>query len=45
MYLKIIIIIIIVDDTLSLFDDEVWQCFAECTAVDTPDFTWQQATA
>ena len=19
------------------------QCFAECTAVDTPDFTWQQA--
>ena len=30
-------------DALSLFDDEVWQCFAECTAVDTPDFTWQQA--
>ena len=43
LYLKIIIIIIIVDDTLSLFDDEVRQCFAECTAVDTPDFTWQQA--
>ena len=30
-------------DALSLFDDEVRQCFAECTAVDTPDFTWQQA--
>ena len=30
-------------DALSLFDDEVQQCFAECTAVDTPDFTWQQA--
>ncbi|KAL5481640.1 hypothetical protein EMCRGX_G021841 [Ephydatia muelleri] len=28
---------------VSLFDDEVRQCFAECTAVDTPDFTWQQA--
>ena len=27
-------------DALSLFDDEVRQCFAECTAV---DFTWQQA--
>eukprot|EP00731_Ephydatia_muelleri_P025503 Em0017g586a len=26
-----------------MFDDEVQQCFAECTAVDTPDFTWQQA--
>ena len=26
-------------DALSLFDDEVRQCFAECTAVDTPDFT------
>ncbi|KAL5517220.1 hypothetical protein EMCRGX_G002723 [Ephydatia muelleri] len=30
-------------DALSLFDDEMRQCFAECTAVDTPDFTWQQA--
>ena len=30
-------------DALSLFDDEVRQCFVECTAVDTPDFTWQQA--
>ena len=30
-------------DTLSLLDDEVWQCFAECTAVDTTDFAWQQA--
>eukprot|EP00731_Ephydatia_muelleri_P013640 Em0007g950a len=30
-------------DALSLFDDEVRQCFAECTAVDTPDFTWKQA--
>ena len=24
-------------DALSLFDDEVWQCFSECTTVDTPD--------
>ena len=32
-------------DALRLFDDEVRQCFcfAECTAVDTPDFMWQQA--
>ena len=29
-------------DALSLFDDEVRQCFAECTAVDTPEFAWQQ---
>ncbi|KAL5475527.1 hypothetical protein EMCRGX_G025354 [Ephydatia muelleri] len=30
-------------DALSLYDDEVRQCFAECTAVDTPDPAWQQA--
>ena len=30
-------------DALSLFDDEVQQCFAEYTAIDTPDPAWQQA--
>ena len=30
-------------DALSLFDNEVRQCFAECTAVNTPDLVWQQA--
>ena len=30
-------------DAFSLFDDEVRQCFAECTAVDTSDSAWQQA--
>ena len=30
-------------DALSLFDDEVRQRFAECTAVDTPDPAWYQA--
>ena len=29
-------------DAFSLFDDEVRQCFAECTAVDTSDSAWQQ---
>ena len=29
-------------DALGLFDDEVRQYFAECTAVDTPDPAWQQ---
>mgnify|MGYP003483850281 CR=1 FL=1 len=33
----------LVGDAFNLFDDEVRQCFAECTAVDTPDFAWQQA--
>ena len=32
--------IFLAGDALSLFDDEVWQCFAECTAVDTPDPVW-----
>ena len=27
-------------DALSLFCDEVRQCFAECTAVHTPDPAW-----
>ena len=30
-------------DALSLFDNEVRQCFADCTAVDIPDPAWQQA--
>ena len=30
-------------DAFSLFDDEVRQCFAECTAVDTSDSAWLQA--
>ena len=30
-------------NAFSLFDDEVQQCFAECTAVDTSDSAWQQA--
>ena len=30
-------------DAFSLFDDEVRQCFAECTVVDTSDSAWQQA--
>ena len=30
-------------DALRLYDDDVHQCFTECTSVDTPDNAWQQA--
>ena len=33
----------IVADALRLYDDDVRQCFTECTSVDTPDHTSQQA--
>ena len=33
----------LVADALRLYDDDVRQCFTECTSVDTPDHSWQQA--
>ncbi|KAL5502906.1 hypothetical protein EMCRGX_G009762 [Ephydatia muelleri] len=30
-------------EALRLYDDNVLQCFVECTSVDTPDNAWQQA--
>ena len=33
----------LVADALRLYDDDVRQCFTECTSVDTPDHAWQQA--
>ena len=30
-------------DALRLYNDDVCQCFTECTSVDTPDHAWQQA--
>ena len=30
-------------DDLRLYDDDVCQCFTECTSVDTPNHAWQQA--
>ena len=33
----------LVADALRLYDDDVHQCFTECTSVDTPDHAWQQA--
>ena len=34
---------LLVADALRLYDDDVRQCFTECTSVDTPDNAWQQA--
>ena len=33
----------LVADALRLYDDDVRQCFTECTSVDTPNHAWQQA--
>ena len=33
----------LVADALRLYDDDVRQCFTECTSVDTPDHSWQHA--
>ena len=33
----------LVFDALSLYSDDIRQCFTECTSVDTPDNAWQQA--
>ncbi|KAL5463779.1 hypothetical protein EMCRGX_G032713 [Ephydatia muelleri] len=33
----------LVADALSLYSDDIHQCFTECTSVDTPDNAWQQA--
>ena len=33
----------LVSDALSLFDDDVRQCFTQCLAVETQDVAWNQA--
>ena len=33
----------LIGEALQFFDDDVRRCFSECTAIDTPNFTWQHA--
>ena len=33
----------LIGEALQFFDDDVRHCFSECTAIDTPNVTWQQA--
>ena len=33
----------LIGEALQFFDDDVRRCFSECTAIDTPNVTWQQA--